>query len=208
MHTGHRDRVDRRREPGLAVVDDRDRRRLVRAIDRKFLGYVVGVRTAQPRRADEDHRLGREVDVLLVFRDVAGDRLVAELGQLDPDLLRRHAVHTVADHRPRPAGQRVALRGEADRLAAPEQLDHRIRKIAQRRQAFVAVFPGRVVVETERGRDREREQEARRDLRIKGLGRRDAHLDVATIGGVKHTVGFVDEVAVAPVHDRHHLRAA
>ena len=56
--------------------------------------------------------------------------------------------------------------------------------------------------------EREREQAPGRDLRVEGLRRRDAHLDVATVGRVEHAVGLVDEVAVAPVDDRDDRRAA
>ena len=39
------------------------------------------------------------------------------------------------------------------------------------------------------------------DLRVERLGRRHAHLDVATVGRVQHAVGLVGEVAVATVDD-------
>ena len=51
-------------------------------------------------RAHEDQRLGRQVDVLLVLGRVAGDRLVTELTELDPNLLGRDLVGAVADDRP------------------------------------------------------------------------------------------------------------
>ena len=161
VHDGNRDRVDRGREPVLAVVDDHDRRRLVRAVDRDLLGDVVGVRAAQAGRAHEDHRLGREVDVLLVLGDVARDRLVTELRELDPHLVRGDAVRAVADDRPRTPAQRVALRGRADRGAPADQLEHRVGQLAQRDEPLVAVRRPLVVVVAELGRDREREQEAR-----------------------------------------------
>ena len=49
--------------------------------------------------------------------------------------------------------------------------------------------------------DRARQQHAGGDLGVERLGRRDAHLDVATVAGVHHAVGLVGEVAVAPVDD-------
>ena len=66
------------------------------------------------------------------------------------------------------------------------------------------VHPVGVGVARELVGDREREQEPGRDLRVERLGRRDAHLHVATVGRVEHAVGLVDEVAVAPVDDREH----
>ncbi len=85
----HDDDLQRGREPLLALAGDHDRRGLVGPVDRDLLGHVVGGRAGEAGRADQDQRLGREVDVLLVLGRVAGDRLVAELGQLDPHLVRR-----------------------------------------------------------------------------------------------------------------------
>ena len=125
MDDGNRDRVDRGRESVLAVVDDRDRGGLVCAVDRDLLGDVVGVGTAQSGRAHEDHRLGREIDVLLVLGDITSDRLVTKLRELDANLLGRDAIRTVADDCPRTTAQRVALRGGADAGAPADQLEHR-----------------------------------------------------------------------------------
>ena len=72
VHRGHRDGLERGVEPAFAVGGDHDRRRPVGAVDRDLLGHVVGVRPRQPRRAHQDQRLGRQVDVLLVLGGVAG----------------------------------------------------------------------------------------------------------------------------------------
>ena len=101
---------ERRGEPLVAVGRDHDRRGLVRAVDRDLLGDVVGVRARQAGRADEDQRLGREVDVLLVLGGVAGDRLVAELGELDAQLLGGDAV---ARRCPRPPSSGAPARAAA-----------------------------------------------------------------------------------------------
>ena len=45
-------------------------------------------------------------------------------------------------------------------------------------------------------------------MRVERLRRRDAHLHVATVGRVEHAVALVDEVALAPVDDADHRRAA
>ena len=79
----------RRRNRLVALGGDHDRRGPVGPVDRDLLGDVVGVRPGEPGGADDDQRLGREVDVLLVLGDVAGDRLVAELRELDPQLVAR-----------------------------------------------------------------------------------------------------------------------
>ena len=64
------------------------------------LATSSAVAAGQAGRAHEDQRLGRQVDVLLVLGDVAGDRLVAELAELDPHLLGGDLVGAVADDRP------------------------------------------------------------------------------------------------------------
>ena len=138
VHDRNGDRLERREEPRLVVVGDHDRRRLVGAVDRDLLADVVGVRAVQAGRAHDDHRLGRQVDVLLVLGDVAGDRLVAELRQLDPDLVGRDPVDAVADDRPRPARERVTLRGDRDRRSPIEDVTHRVGQFAQRREDLVA----------------------------------------------------------------------
>ncbi len=57
-------------------------------------------------------------------------------------------------------------------------------------------------------RHADRQQEAGGDLRVEGLRRRNAHLDVAAVRGVEHAVGLVDEIAAPTVHDRQHDGAA
>ena len=208
VHDRNGDRLECGEEPRLSVVGDHDRCRLVSAVDRDLLADVVGIRAVQARRAHDDHRLGRQVDVLLVLDDVAGDRLVAELRQLDPDLLGRDPVHAVADDRPRPSRERVTLRGERDRRSPIEDVTHRGGQVPQCREDLVAggaVALGRVAF-AELGRDREREEEARGDLRVERLGRRDAHLQVAAVGRVEHAVALLDEIALAPVDDADHRR--
>ena len=100
VHRRHRDRLERGAEAVVALRRDHERRSLVRPEDRDLFGDVVGVGAAEPGRADEDEWLGRQVDVLLVFGDVARDRLVAELGQFDAKLVRRDAIAAVADDGP------------------------------------------------------------------------------------------------------------
>ena len=113
-------------ESRLAIAGDDDRRGLVGPEDRHLLGDVVGVRPGEPGRAHEDERLGRQVDVLLVLGGIAGDRLVAELTELDPDLLGGDLVRTVADDRPVPVEGCMTTGRSGDHRAAGEHLAHRI----------------------------------------------------------------------------------
>ena len=110
LHRRHGDDDGSGPEALLALGGDHDRGRLVGPEDRHLLGHVVRGRADQAHGADEDERLRRQVDVLLVLGDVAGDRLVAELAELDPDLLRRHRVRSVADHGPVAAVRREPRR--------------------------------------------------------------------------------------------------
>ena len=175
------------------------------AVDRDFLADVVGVRAGEAACAHDDERLRRQVDVLLVLGDVAGDRLVAELRELDAQLLGRDRVRAVPDDRPVATREHVALRDRGDVVPAVDHGAHRVRQGAQRGEAPVR----------ERGiecvdglRDRQREEMPGRDLCVERLRRRDAHLDVAPVRREEHTVGLVDQVAVASVHDRDDDRAA
>ena len=167
------------------------------------LATSSAVPPTQPRRAHEDQRLGRQVDVLLVLGDVAGDRLVAELAELDPHLLGGDRVGAVADDRP------VALRrceppgglGDLRRAGrAPSRIA--VGQLAQRRRA--ARGGAAVGADTGRLGDRAGQQHARGDLGVERLRRGDAHLDVATVGRVQHAVGLVGEVAAAAVDDADH----
>ena len=112
----------------LAARCDDEGLRLVRAIDRDFLCDVIGGRASEARGADEDHRLRREVDVLLVLRRVACDRLVAQLAELDAHLGGRDLVVPVADERPVAALRRMRLGERFDRWILREHFAHRIRQ--------------------------------------------------------------------------------
>ena len=84
----------------LDVVGQHHRSRAVRRVDGNLLGDITSRGAVQARGADQDQRLRREIDVLLVLRGVARHRPVTQLGQLDPQLLRRQPVAPVADRGP------------------------------------------------------------------------------------------------------------
>ena len=119
-------------ETDRAAGRDHDRHRLVGAVDRDLLGDVGEGRARERGGAHQDQRLGREVDVLLVLGGVAGDRLVAELRQLDADLGGRDPVGAVADHRPVAALGSEASGGLGDRGAVRQHRLHRGGQLAQR----------------------------------------------------------------------------
>ncbi len=144
--------------------------------------------------------------MLLVLGAVTGDRLVAELRELDPHLVRGDPVRAVADHRPVAPARREPLRDRRRstrrRASTCSIAAGRSRSACKQRDPVLGVPVRQLVGE------REREQEAGRDLRVERLRRRDAHLHVAAVGRVEHAVGAVDQIAVAPVDDRQDGRAA
>ena len=202
---GHDDHLEGGGEALLALAGDHDRRRLVGPVDRDLLGHVVGGRSGEPGRADQDHGLGREVDVLLVLGRVAGDRLVAELGELDAQLLGGDLVHAVADDRPVAPARREPLGRLGQRRPARHRAGHAVGQLAQREEDLVARI-GRI--DADLVGHGQRQQVAGRDLGVERLGRRDAHLHVAPVGGVEDAVGLVGQVAAPAVHDGDHPGAA
>ena len=140
--------------------------------------------------------------MLLVLGAVAGDRLVAELRELDPDLAGCDLVHAVAHDRPVAATRAEGGCCGGGRVAHGQRLFHAVGQVAQVAQQLLLCrvrglcTPGHLVG------DRLGQQQAGGDLRVERLGRRDAHLHVTAVGGVEHPVGLVGQVAAAPVDDR------
>ena len=207
MGVGHAEHRQRGVEGSVAVRGDDDRGGLVGPEDRHLLGHVIGGRSDQTGGAHQDHRFGGQVDVLLVLGGVARDRLVAELRQLDPQLAGRDLVGAVADDRPV-----AARRGEGpgrgrDVGAGGEGGLERGGHLGEGAQQLLLVG---VIGGAAAGHllgDGVAEQQSGRDLRVERLGRRHAHLHVASVGGVEDAVGLVGQVRVASVDDRHHRRS-
>ena len=103
-------------------------------VDRDFLGDIVGRRALQPRGANQDQRLRAQVDVLLVLGRVAGDRLVAQLAELDAHLLGGHTVGAVPHHGPMAAARRGAVGDAGDALVLFEDAPERGRQLLERIQ--------------------------------------------------------------------------
>ncbi len=102
---------------------------------------------------------------------------------------------------------RVSLRGERDRGPTREDLVHCRRQLAQREKQFAASGAVDDRVGAELGRQSQCEQDTGRQLGVERLGRRDAHLDIAAVGRVEHSVALVDEIALSAVDDRNDHRA-
>lgn len=192
-------------ERGGAFGRDDDRHGLVGAVDRHLLRHVGGGALAEPGGADEDHRFAREVDVLLVLRDVAADGLVAELRQLDANLVRRDGVRTVADDGPVTARRCEARRDGTDLGAHRENPLHGVRHVNERTEHAVDA-PDRRVGELQR--DGARQDGARGNLCVERLRAGNAHLDVTTVRRVVHAVRLVCEITGTTVHDGQDRRTA
>ncbi len=168
----------------LALGRDHDRRRLVGPVDGHLLGHVVGGGAAQPGRAHQDQRLAGQVDVLLVLGGVAGDRPVAQLGQLDADLGGGDPVRPAADHGPVAPGRGHGCGDAADLLPPGQHLLHGRRAApagpaASGRSRSAAPSPPPATLGQGPG-----QQPAGGHLGVERLGRRHAHLDVPAVGGV------------------------
>ena len=178
---------------------------LVGTVDGDLFGHIRRRATLEARCAHEDHWLARKIDVLLVFRDVARNRLVTQLGQLDTYLVGRNSIRAVANDGPITLRWCETLGGRGDRLTLTNDRAHRVGYAAQRGENPV---PDLVAARTGCGTDRTRQQCPRSDLRVEGLRAGDAHFDVAAVGRVENSVGSHCEVTVAAIHDCNHARTA
>ncbi len=118
-------------EARVASVAHDDRSGVVRAEDRDFFDRIGHDHGGEPRRAHEDERLGREVDVLLVLDRVDRDGLVAELGELDPYLRRRVVVRPRAHHGPVPSQERELRCRPDPRACRVEDVSHATRQVRE-----------------------------------------------------------------------------
>ena len=195
----HGGNLHRRQRGGerLALSADNDRGRLVRPVDGELLGDVLGVGARDAGCAHEDERLGRQIDVLLVLCGVAGDRLVTELGELDADLGGSDPVRAVAHDRPVPPCRRVEMGRLRELVPARQDLLHGVGETLQAGEQVGAPLR----VDAARLGQGHGQQRAGSDLCVERLRGRHAHLDVAAVGRVDHTVGLLDQVAVATVDD-------
>ena len=100
MHLGNSNDLECSREALFALRGDHHRRGLMGPVDRDFLRNIICSGTLESCRTDQDHWLGRKVDVLLVFRPIARDGFVAKLRKFDANFFSGNSVRPVADYRP------------------------------------------------------------------------------------------------------------
>ena len=142
--------------------------------------------------------------MLLVLGHVAGDGLVAELGQLDPHLFGGHLVRPATHHGPVAPGRREAIGRLGDRGPPSQHLGERVGQLAKIGEQPVA---GDGIARAEPFGQGAGQESARGHLGVERLGRGHRHLHVPPVGGVEDAVCLVGEVAVAAVHDADDGRA-
>ncbi|CAB4688189.1 unannotated protein [freshwater metagenome] len=201
----HSDHLSSSRKTLVALSGNHNRQRLVSAEDGHFFSDIVGRAANQAGRAHDDERLTREVDVLLIFGDIAGDALVAKLAEFDTHFLRGHGIRAVANHGPIPTLRGEPTSGLANLVTQPKYRDKRIRNLTQRREQLM---PALRRTKTCRLTDRTCQQRTGSDLRVERLCRGNAHLNVAAVRGIQHAIGLVGEIAVATIHDANHACTA
>ena len=145
--------------------------------------------------------------MFLVFGGVGGDRFVAELGELDPQLPCGDEIRSVAHARPVPSAGRMGCRSPGDVGPSGQTLGHCVRQVAERSQQFLSTGSG-LMIRSCKIADHDREEKPGGDLTVERLGRCHAHFDVSAIGRVQHTFGPIGEVASSPVDDGEHRGAS
>ena len=182
----------------LTLVGDDHRGCFVGLEDGRVLDDVADDGALGTGGADDDQRLGGEVDVLLVLHKIRGDRLVAQLAELNADFVRRRLVGATAHGGPIGLGGRQTpgrcLNGVAHGqygahvVGDPEQFRNLVReKLAGASALDAGHF--------------EAQQGAGDDLGVKCLGGGHAHFDIPAAGGVQHAVHLEGDVRVPPVDD-------
>ena len=192
------DGVRRVVEAVVPLVAEDDHGGLMGLEDGHILDDIAHDRFRTPRRADEDQRLRRQVDVLFVLHNVGRDGLVAQLAQLDPDLVGGGLVGTAADHRPRGFPDRQPIDGRPDLVLSFEDPPHHLRRPLQDGQFAV---DGGVGQRAQKLGQAEGQDAARDNLGIKGLGRGHGHLDVPAVARVENAVGLRGDVRLTTVDD-------
>jgi len=127
----HRDYGQRTVEAALTFIGDHDWSGLVRSKNRHFLGNIIGGRSSEAGSAHQYERLRGEVNVFLVFGDVASDRLVAELRELDAHFVRRNLVDAISHERPITPGGRELAGSLANEIASGDHLFQSGRNLAE-----------------------------------------------------------------------------
>ena len=196
-------RIGDRIEARLSLVGKNDHRGLVGFEDGDILQNVPRDRLRTPRRTDDDQRFGGKIDMFLVLHHIGGDRHVAKLAQLDPDLIGRRLVRSASDDRPVPFLLHHLFHGAADLLLPREDPLHQLRRLFEQTELLGDPFAGHGREELGQSKG---QHVTGHDLRIEGLGRGDGHFDVPAVGGVKNTVGLCRDIRLAAVYNRDDLR--
>ena len=136
--------------------------------------------------------------MFFVLNKVAGDGLVAELAELDSNLVGRGLVGPAAHRRPVGFADGVGEGRLLESLFHVENFSH----LAGQGEELSNLFGDEASVSLfGLGCDVKADEGTCHDLGVECLGGSDAHLDVASAAGVDHPVDFEGEVRVPSVDD-------
>ncbi len=143
--------------------------------------------------------------MLLVLHDIGGYGLVAQLAQLDPDLVGCNLVGPAAHDCPVFFPPDNIPGREPDGILLADHPLHERRYLLELPQLLcdTAFSQG-----AEQFCHEERQDVARGYLRVKGLGRGDRHLYVATIARIEHPVDLAGDIGLSAVHDGYEVGPA
>ena len=182
----------------LAFIGDDHRQGFVRPEDGRVLDDVVQHPRPGAGGADDDQRFGGKIDMLLVFHEIRGDRLITEFAQFDADLIGRGLVGSAADHRPVGPGNRQATGHGLDLFLGGEyppqgggQLGQLADLAGDERSIAGALEADDIKSQHGRGHH----------LGIERLGRSHRHLDVPAGTGIKDPVHLEGDIRIPAVDD-------
>ena len=139
----------------LALSCHHDWQSLVCSEDRDFFSNVSSSAIRQSCSTNKNHRLARQVNVLLVFSDVTRNRLVRQLRQLDAHFLGCNRVKTVANNCPVTASGCKLTCGLSDLWS---HLEHAVQRIWHCAQCGQQLMPSSVGTRSKCTRQSTRQQ--------------------------------------------------
>ncbi len=189
----------------FALCCHHNRQCLMRAEDSDLFRNIGGSAIWQTRSANKNHRLARQVNVLLIFSNVAGNWLIRQLRQLDTHFLGSYRVKAVTHNCPISTRRCKLLCGLSYLWS---HLKYAVHCIWHSAQCSQKLMPSSVGARSKRTRQRTRQQSASRNLRIKCLCTRNTHLYVTSVRGVQHAIGFGCQFATPTINYGQHRSSA
>ena len=139
VHSRHRNDCGSGIEALLAFLGNHNWQRLVRTINRNLFRHIRCSAIRQTCCTHNDHWFTRQVNVLFIFSDVTGNRLVTQLGKLDSNFFCSNRIEAVSDNRPITASRSELARSFGNLWAKCKHLKHRVWNSAQCRQQLMTL---------------------------------------------------------------------